>query len=96
MAKIALSKTERVHRGFITRKLFKSWRREGDSAPPKIELILHRLESVQVLSDGGLGSADLFRQVPDQDPAVPIPDLKDVSVALASAQVHPGRLCQIP
>src|ERR1035441_3166929 len=39
MAKIALSKTERVHRGFINRKLLKSWRREGDSAPPKIRLI---------------------------------------------------------
>jgi hypothetical protein len=41
-------------------------------------------------------AAELFRQVPDHDPAVPIPDLKDVSVALGSAQVHPGRLCQIP
>jgi hypothetical protein len=89
MAKIALSKTERVHQGFITRKLLKSWRREGDSAPPEIRLILHRLENVQVLSDGGLGSAELFRQVPDQDPAVPIQDLKDMSVALGSAQVHP-------
>jgi hypothetical protein len=41
-------------------------------------LILHRLGNVQVLSDGDLGSAELFCQVPDQDPAVPIQDLKDV------------------
>ena len=31
-----------------------------------------------MLSDGDLGSAELFCQVPDQDPAVPIQDLKDV------------------
>jgi hypothetical protein len=28
------------------------------------------------------GSAELFCQVPDQDPAVPIQDLKDVSASL--------------